>query len=134
MILGTELARHPEFEGLLAMFRVMGIRWMRIASDQPVSGQAALAPVLDPTLPAPALAAKIEAALAAAPAATPAQRPAAPLRPAPMAGLRPRADRFILIGSSTGGIDALLRVLSAFPPDCPPTAIVQHTDRPFPTA
>lgn len=33
----------------------------------------------------------------------------------------------ILIGASTGGVDALLSVLSNFPPDCPPTLIVQHT-------
>lgn len=36
-------------------------------------------------------------------------------------------DRIILIGSSTGGVDALLRILSEFPADCPPTVIVQHT-------
>ena len=33
----------------------------------------------------------------------------------------------ILIGSSTGGVDALLTVLSTFSSDCPPTLIVQHT-------
>jgi|TARA_B110000908_G_scaffold168413_1_gene223283 two-component system chemotaxis response regulator CheB len=33
----------------------------------------------------------------------------------------------VLIGSSTGGIEALLKVLGAFPVDCPPTVIVQHT-------
>ncbi len=35
--------------------------------------------------------------------------------------------RLILIGASTGGVDALLDVLSYFPKDCPPTLIVQHT-------
>src|SRR5690606_1684880 len=33
VILGAELMRHPDFPGLLAMFRVMGIAWMRIASE-----------------------------------------------------------------------------------------------------
>lgn len=33
----------------------------------------------------------------------------------------------VAIGSSTGGIDALLKVLSAFGSDCPPTVLVQHT-------
>ena len=37
------------------------------------------------------------------------------------------SNRFILIGASTGGVDALLNVLSSFPADCPPTFIVQHT-------
>lgn len=33
----------------------------------------------------------------------------------------------ILLGASTGGVDALLTVLGRFPADCPPTLIVQHT-------
>ncbi len=40
-------------------------------------------------------------------------------------------DRIILIGASTGGIDALTTILQHFPPNCPPTAIVQHTGRNF---
>lgn len=34
--------------------------------------------------------------------------------------------RFVVIGSSTGGVDALERVLAAFPANCPPTLIAQH--------
>lgn len=41
------------------------------------------------------------------------------------------ADKIVLIGASTGGIDALTNILSAFPANCPPTAIVQHTGRNF---
>lgn len=37
----------------------------------------------------------------------------------------------ILIGASTGGIDALTTILRHFPKDCPPTAIVQHTGQNF---
>jgi chemotaxis response regulator CheB len=66
----------------------------------------------------------------------------APAEPEPTArggtaltGSAPRADgpagRVVLIGASTGGIDALLTVLAHFPADCPPTAIVQHTGRGF---
>ncbi|MGH1414094.1 MAG: CheB methylesterase domain-containing protein [Pelagimonas sp.] len=40
-------------------------------------------------------------------------------------------DSLILIGASTGGVDALLKVLSTFPADCPPTLIVQHTGAGF---
>jgi len=40
-------------------------------------------------------------------------------------------DRTVVIGSSTGGVDALLTILSEFPEDCPPTAIVQHTGKGF---
>ena len=40
-------------------------------------------------------------------------------------------DKIILIGASTGGIDALTTILHHFPLDCPPTAIVQHTGQNF---
>jgi two-component system chemotaxis response regulator CheB len=40
-------------------------------------------------------------------------------------------DKVILIGASTGGIDALTTILQHFPLDCPPTAIVQHTGQNF---
>lgn len=35
------------------------------------------------------------------------------------------------IGSSTGGVEALIKVLSDFPADCPPTLIVQHLPASF---
>lgn len=42
-----------------------------------------------------------------------------------------RSNRIVLIGSSTGGVDALLKVLSVMSADCPPTLIVQHTGASF---
>lgn len=42
-----------------------------------------------------------------------------------------QSGRLILIGASTGGVDALIKVLSAFPGNCPPTLIVQHTSGTF---
>lgn len=39
--------------------------------------------------------------------------------------------RMILIGASTGGVDALKVALSDFGPDCPPTVVVQHTGQGF---
>ncbi|MEO1639367.1 MAG: chemotaxis protein CheB [Pseudomonadota bacterium] len=39
--------------------------------------------------------------------------------------------RFILIGASTGGVDALINVVGGFPENCPPTFIVQHTGGSF---
>lgn len=35
-------------------------------------------------------------------------------------------DRCIVLGASTGGVEALHTLLSAFPRDCPPTFVVQH--------
>lgn len=36
------------------------------------------------------------------------------------------ARRIIAIGSSTGGVEALINVLQRFPKNCPPTVITQH--------
>lgn len=37
----------------------------------------------------------------------------------------------VFIGSSTGGVDALERVIAHYPADCPPTLIAQHMPAPF---
>lgn len=55
----------------------------------------------------------------------PAREPAAPAPSAPpMSG--GALERLIAIGASTGGVEALISVLSEFPMDCPPTVITQH--------
>lgn len=48
----------------------------------------------------------------------------------------PRADyrgngSVVAIGSSTGGVEALLSVLGEFPKECPPTVVVQHMPASF---
>lgn len=126
VILGPEMTRHADFPGLLAMFRVMGITWMRIGSETLAETTAFSAPVIDPTLPAPRLLDTIRNALARSDTSAP------PLiKRSPLSLGRSRPDRYLLIGASTGGIDALLKLLSVFPADCPPTAIVQHTGATF---
>lgn len=40
---------------------------------------------------------------------------------------RRQKDHLILIGASTGGVDALVSILGNFPSDGPPTLVVQHT-------
>jgi two-component system chemotaxis response regulator CheB len=40
-------------------------------------------------------------------------------------------DRIIAIGASTGGVEALITVLSDFPENCPPTIITQHMPATF---
>ncbi len=42
-------------------------------------------------------------------------------------------DRLVAIGSSTGGVEALLTILSRFPANCPPTLITQHMPPAFTT-
>lgn len=57
-----------------------------------------------------------------------------PGRPAPMArplpGYRPDG-RVLAIGSSTGGVEALLAILTQLPANCPPTVITQHMPEAF---
>ena len=43
-------------------------------------------------------------------------------------------DAVVAIGSSTGGVEALLQVLSFFPANCPPTVITQHMPAHFTTS
>jgi two-component system chemotaxis response regulator CheB len=40
-------------------------------------------------------------------------------------------DRVIAIGSSTGGVEALIAILTRFPANCPPTVITQHMPATF---
>ncbi|SLN57854.1 Chemotaxis response regulator protein-glutamate methylesterase [Aquimixticola soesokkakensis] len=40
-------------------------------------------------------------------------------------------QKICLIGGSTGAVDAIERILSRFPADCPPTMITQHMPAPF---
>ena len=54
-------------------------------------------------------------------------RPGSDRAPAHAAAGDFRPDgRIVAIGSSTGGVEALLTVLSAFPANCPPTVVTQH--------
>lgn len=53
--------------------------------------------------------------------------PAAPAAPAYTAPADYQPSRKIIgIGSSTGGVEALIAVLTKFPANCPPTVITQH--------
>jgi two-component system chemotaxis response regulator CheB len=53
----------------------------------------------------------------------------APTRPTPIAHVLD--GRIIAIGSSTGGVEALITVIGGFPANCPPTVITQHMPATF---
>ena len=53
------------------------------------------------------------------------QAPAAPVPPPAVADFRV-GRKIVAIGSSTGGVEALIAVLQKFPANCPPTVITQH--------
>jgi len=57
-------------------------------------------------------------------------------QPGPRPIIRPARDfswngKYVLIGSSTGGVDALETLLSGYPANCPPTLITQHMPESF---
>jgi two-component system, chemotaxis family, protein-glutamate methylesterase/glutaminase len=47
------------------------------------------------------------------------------------AGYRAARDLILAIGSSTGGVEALMTILSNFPETCPPTLVTQHMPATF---
>ncbi len=54
------------------------------------------------------------------------QRSAAPVAPTPGPSGNLRQDMVIVVGASTGGVEALFTFLGALPVDCPPVVVVQH--------
>jgi two-component system chemotaxis response regulator CheB len=46
-------------------------------------------------------------------------------------GYRPARDHVLAIGASTGGVEALLNIVSALPANCPATVITQHMPATF---
>jgi two-component system chemotaxis response regulator CheB len=53
-----------------------------------------------------------------------------PVTVRPLESFEPNGD-IIAIGSSTGGVEALITLLSGFPANCPPTVITQHMPAAF---
>lgn len=74
------------------------------------------------------LASKVKSIAAAPMSSRPApQPPAKPVEAPKRAPAQFKSDgRIVAIGSSTGGVEALLAILSEFPENCPPTVITQH--------
>lgn len=130
VLLSYDYCLLPEFDCMKSLFHALQARWLVIGG--PGTGRGPARPS-DPAYPAVSRDAPAEAILArirevlARPG--PAGRRPSGARPRPASRQRP--DRIVLIGASTGGVDALLAVLACFPPDCPPTAIVQHTGKGF---
>lgn len=130
VIIAEELARLEEFEVILTLFKALNIRSVVLAES------AAGLPRLRASLSSP------EVAVSHMGATTDELRECLlqvhlgrDARQAPRAhphnGLSFQNGRIVLIGASTGGVDALIKVLDCFPVNCPPTLIVQHTSGTF---
>jgi len=81
----------------------------------------------------PGLASKIKAAAAARLQMVKPQRQedAGTPAPVPRGQLYEPDGRIVAIGASTGGVEALIAVVSKFPENCPPTVITQHMPATF---
>lgn len=126
----------PEFEMMLALFSALDTRWVAVMDN----GGATPARTSNPLL-------NVGAGIFELTKTDPPQQFSqyfdmmvkAPRRDMSRAGQRsgglaaPASDykKIILIGSSTGGVEALRSVLVGFPAQCPPTLIVQHTGKNF---
>jgi two-component system, chemotaxis family, protein-glutamate methylesterase/glutaminase len=53
-------------------------------------------------------------------------RRSAPVQSAPQRIVRRAGNRIVFIGASTGGVEALKRLLVGIPADCPPILVTQH--------
>ncbi len=132
-VLGAGLAASGEAEALRTALNEGSCRWIEVAARTPTAASSAAAfdtrglPLLSAGLADHEATLALQGVLSSPidttfPATHRASFPGAPLVPQ-------AEDRFLLMGASTGGVDALLEILAAFPADCPPTAIVQHTGR-----
>ncbi len=122
LMIAAPLADAPEAELLFALAKLVGVHCIRLAPVQGHGSAGQVTPMTTIAERAP------EHALFALLMRAPSPDQAAPreARTAPTG--RAFDDRaLILIGASTGGIDALIRVLRHWMPTTPPTLIVQHT-------
>ena len=135
VLVSRELTLLPEFSLMRSLFRALEARWIPVVHQgllgaiPSVTASAETAgdfPAIDTSRPPDVIRAQISAAMRQA---LPRRVPvvATPVRS--LGSLK--AGKLILLGASTGGVDALLAVLSAMPVDCPPIAVVQHTGQGF---
>lgn len=124
ILVARDLTLLPEFSLMISLFRALNCRWLVVdhRSGPGAMAENGTAPV-DTDQPPATICRQIEEAFRLVQSPVIAARPAAPL------SMRP--GKIILMGSSTGGVDALLAVLSQMPPDSPPIALVQHTGQGF---
>ena len=127
ILVAQDFIAQPEWDCMRSLFYALNARWVGILTAPPAAPPRV--PTEPPTVHSGMTAAQLVAIIEQARSVGRTAAAAPPVVVAP--GLRLRRDRLVLIGASTGGVDALLSVLSAFPPDCPPTAVVQHTGRNF---
>lgn len=127
VVISEEMASYAEFELLSSLLAIMNIACIILTGGAPVRQPHLLQGGLL-RVPERGLERQIGKAIQTARLTTSVGRNKAKLASA-TATYDPR--KLILMGASTGGIDALLTVTQHFHGDCPPVLIVQHTGSGF---
>lgn len=132
VLVSADLCEAQEFELMISLFKALDVLW--VAFESLAARNAAIEPALMSrggglfpiSLRSDALA-LIQKVHTVAP-----RRDRLPeaIHSGPTSGSR-RYKRMVMIGSSTGGVEALKNVLRHFLSDCPPTIVVQHTGQGF---
>jgi two-component system chemotaxis response regulator CheB len=135
VILSEEMKDFPDFEAMESVFYALDARWL-LLTDKPArpsgkllkgrTGESFPEPGLDPSMTAEQFLTNIRRASQILRSSD-----SQPKSIVKKSSIVDGYDKTVVIGSSTGGIDALMEVLAEFPEDCPPTAIVQHTGNRF---
>ena len=126
VLVARDLTMVPEFSLMISLFRALNCCWMVVDHRANAGGPGESgSPPLDTSQPQAEICRRIVEASRLV------QKPPAGLARPALGSVPMRAGKIILMGSSTGGVDALLAVLSQLPQDCPPIALVQHTGQGF---
>ncbi len=133
IVLSEKLTHAPEFEVLRSLFVSLDIRWLVLAPRSLTSDPARPATTrksdlfeMDSAISPNRLAKQIRSVCCTKRQKTPTPRPTSQ-----SSGIQGLKGNLVLIGASTGGVDALIEILSHFNETCPPTMIVQHTGHRF---
>lgn len=124
VVVAEVFCRLKEWEGMKSLFKVLGTAWI-VAAEPSILGTGQDGLQIEPRLPIAEVMTRIRTQIASFRHGQQ-KRTVVAQATAPV-----HYEHLVLIGASTGGVDALLAVLSSFPQDCPPTAIVQHTGKGF---
>ena len=128
VVFSEDLTFLPEFEVILALMTALNARVSVLCRSEDAKVSTVAVNANGITIAHEKMAdADLRAALKMDVLRSASQRPVTPENTA----LASEPGRVILIGSSTGGVEALINVLGTFPQDCPPTFLVQHTGGSF---
>ncbi len=132
VLLDETFSRAPEFEVMRAMFDAYDVRWLIVNQPREPERRKSARRIAAADLfavPATIEADQLQALLRSLTRS--ARRPPSGQAAATPVNHARKAQGLVLIGASTGGVDALVTILRQFPADCPPTVIIQHTSSGF---